>query len=156
MTEGQSVNFFLTGSGKIVKNEEVLLHLEYLETRADNGGFSSLEFGQLSRVLMERPMPAQISRRFVNCLVPHHPVQGDFTTLFMICFYLFFFFSTKCYNIAERHHYSGSDLVDLVLWVLGDESNISKFIVSSILQIVNLCLEYDLVNVRAPLSHICI
>ena len=93
---GQSVNFFLTGSGKIVKNEEVLLHLEYLETRADNGGFSSLEFGQLSRVLMERPMPAQISRRFVNCLVPHHPVQGDFTTLFMICFYLFFFFSTKC------------------------------------------------------------
>ena len=81
---GQSVNFFLTGSGKIVKNEEVLLHLEYLETRADNGGFSSLEFGQLSRVLMERPMPAQISRRFVNCLVPHHPVQGDFTTLFII------------------------------------------------------------------------
>ena len=80
MTEDQSINYFLEGSGNVVKNAELLRHLGYLEVRADNGGFTCLEFTKLSSVLVERRMPAQISRRFVNCLVPNQPVQGNFKT----------------------------------------------------------------------------
>lgn len=80
MTEDQSINYFLEGSGNVVKNPELLQHLGYLETRADDGGFTCLEFTQLSSVLAERQMPAQISQRIVNCLVPNQPVQGNFLT----------------------------------------------------------------------------
>lgn len=44
--------------------------------------------------------------------------------------------------------------MDLILWALGDFVDISKYVASSFLQIVNLCLENDLVKGRAPLSHV--
>lgn len=77
MSVDLSIQFFLHSTGdKIVKDSTVLENLQFLETIADNGGFSSREFSDLCKIVLQKPMAAQISRRFLSCLVPNQPVQG--------------------------------------------------------------------------------
>ena len=77
MTPDSAIAFFLYDTGdKIIKSDEALEHLRCLEAQADNGGFSTSEFADLLSVLTSKPFPAQLGRRFVNCLVPNQPVNG--------------------------------------------------------------------------------
>ncbi len=71
------VEFFLHDTCEtIVKTKEVTDNLKLLETQADNGGFTAAEFAKLARVVQEKKMPAQVSRRFILCMVPNEPVSG--------------------------------------------------------------------------------
>ena len=72
-----TIDFFLHDTcDTIVKTKEVTEQLNLLETQADNGGFTAAEFAKLAQVVQEKKMPAQVSRRFILCLVPNEPVSG--------------------------------------------------------------------------------
>ena len=78
MTGDSSIDYFLRDTGdKILKTDEVLEHLQVLEDRAENGGFTSTEFSDLCRVIINKPFPAQLGRRFIFCLVPSQAVRGN-------------------------------------------------------------------------------
>jgi len=48
----------------------------------------------------------------------------------------------------------GPVLADLIIWAVGDESHNKRYLVHPVLHIVDLCLEYDLVENRSPLVQI--
>jgi hypothetical protein len=74
----QSIDFLLHDTGdKILKSEESLLHMENLETAADNGGFSAVHFSLLCQIVVKKAMPARLLQRFLALLVPAEPVPGQ-------------------------------------------------------------------------------
>ncbi len=74
----QSIDFLLHDTGdKILKSEESLLHMENLETAADNGGFSAVNFSLLCQIVVKKAMPARLLQRLLALLVPAEPVPGQ-------------------------------------------------------------------------------
>ena len=78
-----AIDFFINyTSDNIRKTKEVLDHLNLLEEYAEDGGFTAAEFSDLARVVQEKTMASQISRRFILCLIPNEPVSGTFNFTF--------------------------------------------------------------------------
>lgn len=74
----KSIDFFTNDTGdKITKNDEVVAHLQNIETQSDNGGFSPGQLDRLVGVAVGKAWPATLARKLLSCLIPSSSFSGS-------------------------------------------------------------------------------